>query len=157
GSELLYNLDNVFVGVGIGGVVGLLLGIGDAQHIDLRRVLLPLEVVVGPGRNLVAAPLLLLWVAVLPLTPDLLRALCRAVILVHRSQRAAESVDPVYEHWAMTFGGGLGIRIHHILIPGTIPEIIGGLRITLASAWGLEVFAEILGAPSGIGQAIKAL
>jgi ABC-type nitrate/sulfonate/bicarbonate transport system permease component len=36
-------------------------------------------------------------------------------------------------------------------------EIIGGLRITLASAWGLEVFAEILGAPSGIGQAIKAL
>jgi ABC-type nitrate/sulfonate/bicarbonate transport system permease component len=27
----------------------------------------------------------------------------------------------------------------------------------LASAWGLEIFAEILGAPSGIGQAIKAL
>ena len=40
---------------------------------------------------------------------------------------------------------------------GTVPEIIGGLRITLASVWGLEIFAEIFGAPSGIGQAIKAL
>src|SRR5262249_4130093 len=73
------------------------------------------------------------------------------------SQRAAENINPVYERWAMTFGAGLAFRIRHIFIPGTVPEILGGLRITLASAWGLEVFAEILGAPSGMGQAIKAL
>jgi hypothetical protein len=78
-------------------------------------------------------------------------------MMVLFSQRAAENVNPVYERWAMTFGAGIGARMRHTLIPGTVPEIIGGLRITLASAWGLEVFAEILGAPSGIGQAIKAL
>jgi ABC-type nitrate/sulfonate/bicarbonate transport system permease component len=80
-----------------------------------------------------------------------------AVMMVLFSQKAVENLDPIYERWAMTFGASLGQRIRQILIPGTVPEILGGLRITLASVRGLEIFAEILGAPSGIGQAIKAL
>ncbi len=126
---------------------------------DLRLLRLfvdPIVLVLGTVPVLVAAPLFLLWFGVVPFTQVLLVAFYSAVMMVLFSQRAAENINPVYERWAMTFGAGPPTRIRHILIPGTVPEIIGGLRITLASAWGLEIFAEILGAPSGMGQAIKA-
>jgi ABC-type nitrate/sulfonate/bicarbonate transport system permease component len=157
GSLLLYTLGNVIVGLVLGGSVGILIGTASARLKLLRVFVDPVVLVLGTVPVLVAAPLFLLWFGVVPFTQVLLVAFYSAVMMVLFSQRAAENIDPVYERWAMTFGAGPAIRIRHILIPGAVPEIIGGLRITLASAWGLEVFAEILGAPSGLGQAIKAL
>jgi ABC-type nitrate/sulfonate/bicarbonate transport system permease component len=154
---LLYTLRNVVLGLAAGGAIGILIGIASARLPLLRVFVDPVVLVLGTVPVLVAAPLFLLWFGVVPFTQILLVALYSAVMLTLFSQRAVENLDTTYERWAMTFGTGIGMRIRHILIPGTIPEILGGLRITLASAWGLEAFAEILGAPSGIGQAIKAL
>jgi ABC-type nitrate/sulfonate/bicarbonate transport system permease component len=157
GSLLLYTLRNVVVGLAIGGAAGILIGLVSARLRLLKLFVDPVVLVLGTVPVLVAAPLFLLWFGVVPFTQVLLVAFYSAVMMVLFSQRAAENIDPIHERWAMTFGAGLGARVRHILIPGTVPEILGGLRITLASAWGLETFAEILGAPSGIGQAIKAL
>ena len=157
GMLLLYTLRNVVLGLSIGGTIGILIGVASARIRLLRVFVDPVVLVLGTVPVLVAAPLFLLWFGVVPFTQILLVALYSAVMLTLFSQRAVENLDPTYERWAMTFGAGLGIRIRQILVPGTVPEILGGLRITLASAWGLETFAEILGAPSGIGQAIKAL
>jgi ABC-type nitrate/sulfonate/bicarbonate transport system permease component len=123
----------------------------------LRLFIDPIVLVLGTVPVLVAAPLFLLWFGVVPFTQILLVAFYSAVMMVLFSQRAVENLDPTYERWALTLGAGLAPRLRFVLIPGALPEILGGLRITLASAWGLETFAEILGAPSGIGQAIKAL
>jgi ABC-type nitrate/sulfonate/bicarbonate transport system permease component len=38
-----------------------------------------------------------------------------------------------------------------------LPEALAGLRIALAFAWGLETYAETLGAPGGSGQGIVIL
>jgi ABC-type nitrate/sulfonate/bicarbonate transport system permease component len=157
GSLLLYTLSNVFIGLLTGGAIGVIVGIASTRMNLLRALVDPIVLVLGTVPILVAAPLFLLWFGVVPFTQVLLVAFYSAIMMVLFSQRAAENINPVYERWAMTFGAGLGLRVRHILIPGTVPEVLGGLRITLASAWGLEVFAEILGAPSGIGQAIKAL
>ena len=157
GPLLLYTVSNVLTGLVTGGAIGILIGIASARSRLLKVFVDPIVLVLGTVPVLVAAPLFLLWFGVVPFTQVLLVAFYSAVMMVLFSQRAAENINPIYERWALTFGAGLSSRIRHILIPGTVPEIVGGLRITLASAWGLEVFAEILGAPSGIGQAIKAL
>ena len=47
--------------------------------------------------------------------------------------------------------------IPDVLIPGTLPQILGGIRIALAGAWGLEAVAELLGAQQGIGKIIQVL
>src|SRR6266446_3501837 len=157
GSLLLYTVGNVLIGLAVGGAIGIFIGTASTRLRVLRLLVDPIVLVLGTVPVLVAAPLFLLWFGVVPFTQVLLVAFYSAVMMVLFSQRAAENIDPVYERWATTFGAGIAVRIRHILIPGTVPEIVGGLRITLASAWGLEVFAEILGAPSGLGQAIKAL
>jgi ABC-type nitrate/sulfonate/bicarbonate transport system permease component len=157
GALILYTLRNLVIGLAIGGTLGILIGVASARLRLLRVLVDPVVLVLGTVPVLVAAPLFLLWFGVVPFTQVLLVALYSAVMMVLFSQRAADNLDPTYERWAMTFGAGVGTRLRFVLIPGALPEILGGVRITLASAWGLETFAEILGAPSGIGQAIKAL
>jgi ABC-type nitrate/sulfonate/bicarbonate transport system permease component len=157
GMLMLYTLENVVVGLTIGGTIGILLGVASVFIRPLRLAIDPIVLVMGTVPVLVAAPLFLLWFGVVPFTQVLLVAFYSAVMMVLFSQKAVENLDPIYERSAMSFGASLPRRLRHVFIPGSIPEILGGLRITLASAWGLEVFAEILGAPSGIGQAIKAL
>ena len=50
-----------------------------------------------------------------------------------------------------------GRIVRDILIPGTVPQILGGIRIALAGAWGLEAIAELLGAQYGIGKIVQVL
>jgi ABC-type nitrate/sulfonate/bicarbonate transport system permease component len=44
-----------------------------------------------------------------------------------------------------------------VFIPGTVPEILGGLRIALAGSWGLEAVSELLGSQEGMGKIIEVL
>ena len=157
GALLLYTTRNVLVGLVVGSAVGIVVGIASARLRPLRLIVDPIVLVLGTVPVLVAAPLFLLWFGVVPFTQVLLVGGYSAVMMVIFAQRAAANVDPVYEKSAMARGASWRDRLFLVLIPGTLPEILGGLRITLASAWGLETFAEILGAPSGIGQAIKTL
>jgi ABC-type nitrate/sulfonate/bicarbonate transport system permease component len=157
GALLAYTTRNVLIGWIVGGAIGILIGIASARFRPLRYVVDPIVLVLGTVPVLVAAPLFLLWFGVVPFTQVLLVGAYSAIMMVIFSQAAADNVDAVYEKSAMTLGASWRDRFRFVLIPGSIPEILGGLRITLASAWGLETFAEILGAPSGIGQAIKTL
>jgi ABC-type nitrate/sulfonate/bicarbonate transport system permease component len=154
---LVYTTRNVMIGLALGGAFGILIGIASARLRPLRLVADSIVLVLGTVPVLVAAPLFLLWFGVVRFTQVLLVAVYSAIMMVIFSQSAADNVNPVYEKSAMTLGASWFDRLRFVLIPGTVPEILGGIRITLASAWGLETFAEILGAPSGIGQAIKTL
>jgi ABC-type nitrate/sulfonate/bicarbonate transport system permease component len=154
---LIYTTRNVLLGLIIGSTIGIPLGTLSAKLGWLRHLVDPVVLVLGTVPVLIAAPLFLLWFGVVPFTQVLLVAFYSAVMMTLFSQKAVENLDPIYETAAMTVGAGLLTRVRYVLMPGTFPEIVGGLRITLASAWGIETFAEILGAPSGIGQAIKTL
>lgn len=157
GALILYTARNVLTGLLIGGTIGILIGVASARLRPLRLVVDPVVLVLGTVPVIIAAPLFLLWFGVIPYTQVLLVAVYSLVMMTTFGQRAVDNLDPVYERSAATFGAGWFARLRYVLIPGILPEIAGGIRITLASAWGIETFAEILGAPSGIGQAIKTL
>jgi|GEM_PF-1661404 len=152
---LIYSVKNVLLGLAVGAAIGLLLGLTSARFRPLRYLVDPITLVLGTVPVLVAAPLFLLWFGVVPYTQVLLVGLYSAVMMTIFSQRAVDNIDPVYELAAATRGANWSTRLRLILLPAVVPEVIGGLRVTLASAWGIETFTEILGAPSGIGQAIK--
>lgn len=157
GALLLYTARNVFTGLAIGGTIGLIIGVASARLRPLRVLVDPVVLVLGTVPVIIAAPLFLLWFGVVPYTQVLLVSVYAVVMMITFGQRAVDNLDPVYELSAATMGAGWLDRLRLILIPGIVPQVVGGFRVTLASAWGIETFAEILGAPSGIGQAIKTL
>ena len=123
----------------------------------LGPVVQPVMMTVGTVPTLVIAPFFLIWFGVGRGSSILLVLVYCAVILYVFAQRAADNLDPVFEDYARTLGASPRRVIRDVLIPGTVPQILGGIRIALAGAWGIEAIVELLGAQQGIGKIVSVL
>lgn len=156
-GNLVYTAENVIVAVVIGATIGILSGLLSARFALFRAVVDPIMMTAGTVPILIAAPFLLIWFGVGRASAVCLVIFYVAVILYVFAGRAARNLDPIYEQSARTLGATSRRMVRDILIPGTVPEILGGLRIALAGAWGLEAIAELLGAQSGMGKVLEVL
>jgi ABC-type nitrate/sulfonate/bicarbonate transport system permease component len=156
-GNLAYTAENVAIAALIAAVIGVTLGLLSARIWFVRAAMDPVMMTAGTVPILIAAPFLLIWFGVGRASAVSLVAFYIVVILYVSAQRAALNLDPIYENYALTLGGRRGRMLRDILIPGTVPEILGGLRIALAGSWGLEAVSELLGSQSGIGKVLEVL
>ena len=156
-GNLAYTAENVAIAALIGAVIGVTLGLLSARVWFVRAAMDPVMMTAGTVPILIAAPFLLIWFGVGRASAVSLVAFYIVVILYVSAQRAALNLDPIYENYALTLGGRRGRMLRDILIPGTVPEILGGFRIALAGSWGLEAVSELLGSQSGIGKVLEVL
>lgn len=156
-NSMVYTAGNVLLATAIGSVIGTITGLGTARFKRLRSVLDPIAMTAGTIPILVMAPFFLIWFGKERPSAVALVAFYVVVILYIFAQRAAENIDPVFEDGARVLGATEARIVPDILIPGTLPEILGGIRIALAGAWGLEAISELLGAQRGMGRIIKVL
>ena len=156
-DSMIYTATNVLIAVALGSATGTLAGLVTARFHLVRAVFDPIVMTTGTVPILVLAPFFLIWFGVDRMSALLLVAIYVGVILYVFAQRAADNIDPVYEESAYTLGATRRRVVWDVLIPATVPQILGGIRIALAGAWGLEAIAELLGAQYGIGKIIQVL
>lgn len=156
-NSMIYTAENVLLALVIGTAVGVVAGLAAARSGLLRAAADPIMFTAGTIPILVAAPFLLIWFGTGRTSAVALVVFYCVVILYLYAQSAADNLDPVYEESARTLGATPRQMLRDILIPATVPEILGGIRIALAGAWGLEAIAELLGSQQGIGKIIEVL
>jgi ABC-type nitrate/sulfonate/bicarbonate transport system permease component len=156
-ANLLYTAENVVLAVAVGAVIGILAGLISARFSLVRAVINPVMTTAGTVPILVAAPFLLIWFGVGRLSAVCLVIFYVTVILYLFAQRAANNINPIYEEFARTLGATQRQIVFDLLAPATVPEILGGLRIALAGAWGLEAVSELLGSQEGVGKVLEVL
>jgi len=64
------------------------------------------------------------------------------------------SIDPRFSELADVVGLSRTGKIRHVVLPGALPGFLVGLRMAMAVAWLLLVFAEQINASSGLGYLI---
>lgn len=156
-GSLIYTGANVLAAVSAGSLVGIAVGLLAARSNWLGPLVQPIMLIVGTVPTLVIAPFFLIWFGVGRGSSIMLVLLYCAAILYVFAQRAADNLDPVFENYARTLGASPRGVIRDVLIPGTVPQILGGIRIALAGAWGIEAIVELLGAQQGIGKIVSVL
>ncbi len=156
-ANLLYTTENVIVAVIVGAGVGALFGLIASRVWFVRAIINPIMLTAGTVPILIAAPFLLIWFGVGRASAVSLVAFYVSTILYLFAERAARNLDPIYEQYALTLGAQRRRTVRDILIPATIPEMLGGFRIALAGAWGLEAVSELLGSQSGMGKVLEVL
>jgi NitT/TauT family transport system permease protein len=67
---------------------------------------------------------------------------------------AVARVPRAYEDIAHSLGVTVWQRLRSFVVPAAAPEIWDSLRINFGLAWTILIFAEILGATSGLGYLI---
>ena len=155
--NLVYTFTNVVLAIIISFVVGVGLGLASARVALFRAVVDPVMLTAGTIPILVTAPFFLIWFGTSRAAQTALLVVYGVTILYVFAQRASDNLDPTYAAAGRMLGASPRRMLFDILLMGTLPEVLGGVRIALAGAWGLETFSELLGAPAGVGRVIQAM
>ena len=156
-GSLLYTATNVLIALVVGSLFGVAGGLLTARSDLLRQLVDPVMLTAGTIPILVLAPFFLIWFGVGRISALLLVVFYVTVMLYVFAQKAVSNLSPIYQDAARTLGATNRDILHDVVLPGTLPEILAGIRIALAGAWGLEAITELLGAQSGMGKLIQVL
>lgn len=153
-GSVIYSSVGVWLAVVIAVVIGLPLGLMSARSVRLRMFSDPLLLTISGIPILIMAPFFMIWFGPARTTQMLLLTIfCVPVIYIY-AQRAVNNLGLVYEQNAKLFGASNDRIVRDVYLRGTLPEVMGGMRIALAGSWGLGAITELMGAPKGIGKMI---
>ena len=135
------------IGVPIGTALALLAGLsrpGD-DAIDANMQMLRFVPIIA------LQPLLIVWLGVGETTKITLIVLGVVFPIYVYASAAVRSVSPGFHELSSVVGLSRTQRLRQVVLPGALPGFLVGLRIAVAVAWLLLVFAEQINATSGIG------
>ena len=142
-------------GLLLGGVLGVALGVA----VGLSRWF---EATVDPPMQMVRAlphlgliPLFIIWFGIGELPKVLLVALGVSFPLYLNTFSAIRQVDPKLFETAQVLGFSFWQRFRTIIVPSAAPQVLVGLRQSLAIAWLTLIVAEQINADKGIGYLIN--
>lgn len=153
-GNLAYTVTHALAAWVIGSTLGIAAGLASARIQAARNAVEPVLYVFGAVPVLVAAPFFLIWFGFSAYGQLALVAFYCFVVLAIVAEGAALTLPTEYEEYAATLGIRSGRRMRNVVIPASTPAILGGLRVALGSAWGLQAIAELLGSEQGIGRMI---
>jgi sulfonate transport system permease protein len=142
--------------VGYGVLFGIALGLGLALVAGLSRfgenfVDANMEVLRAVP-NFALVPLLIVWFGISEVPKILLITLAVAVAIYINTFSAIRSVDAGLVEAARSFGAGRAELIYRVIVPGSLPGFLVGLRLALTASWLSLIFAETINAKKGLGR-----
>src|SRR5690606_18793642 len=135
----------------------LVLGIVLALSRALNEIFSALVEAVRTIPPLAAIPFFLIWFGTGSLGQLLVIAFYTAVMVLVTARAAVDRLPPIYRAYASTLGASRLAVVRTVVLPGMVPEVVGGIRVALGFSWGIAVVAELIGAQQGIGYDLNLL
>lgn len=131
-------------------VIGLVAGYSSAA----RAIIMPFIDFLRPIPALALVPLFVFFFGIGDLSKI---GLIFIGAFIYMTLQTSEGVRSIPQE-LFSVGRGLGFTslqmFRHIIIPGTLPAVVTGMRTALSLSWALVVAAELIAAPSGLGYVI---
>lgn len=153
-KHLLPSLSRLAVGAALGASVGICVGVMIGLFSYVRAGLVPLVAAIFPIPKIALLPLFVIWFGIDEASKYALIAFGTFTPTVVATYGAVDNVDRSLIRMGQSFGLSWFSIVRKIVLPGAMPGILSGLRISLAIAIILLVAAEMLGAEYGIGAYI---
>lgn len=132
-------------------VVAIPFGMLLATHRRWRLGVNPLVQVLRPISPLAWTPLSVLWFGIGDASAIFLIFIACAPTLALIAMAAVGNVKPVYIEAGRNFGLTPLQLLGRVILPAAAPQLLSGMRTTLAVAWSVLVAGEMLSVNSGLG------
>lgn len=152
--HLQASLGRILAGWTLGTVAGIALGIAMGMFTLARSVGLPLVSALFPIPKIALLPLLILWLGIDEESKIATIALGVFFPTVIATYSAVDNVPRNLIRMGQSFGLPALSLVRKIVLPGAMPGILAGFRITASIALILLVAAEMIGAERGVGAFI---
>ena len=153
-KHLYPSLSRLVIGAALGASAGISVGILIGLFSYIRAGLVPLVAAIFPIPKIALLPLFVIWFGIDEGSKYALIAFGTFTPTVVATFGAVDNVDRSLVRMGQSFGLSWFSIVRKIVLPGAMPGILSGLRISLAIAIILLVAAEMLGAEYGIGAYI---
>ncbi|UOR00875.1 ABC transporter permease subunit [Leucobacter allii] len=138
----------------LGSFLGVLVGLLGARLQLVRNLSEPLLFVFGAVPVLVLAPFFLVWFGNGVGNKFVLVTFYAFITVAMVAQSAALALPKATEEYAAGLGIGRFGRFWAVVLPGTLPAVLSGLRLALSTAIAVTATVELLGSESGAGRLI---
>jgi NitT/TauT family transport system permease protein len=151
GRHLAASLSRIGLGWAIGTVCGLAVGVAMGLFSGARAVALPVVSALFPIPKIALLPLLILWLGIGE--PSKVATIALGVFFptVINTFSGVDAVPRNLIRMAQSFDVPFHAIVRKVVLPGALPGVIAGFRISASIALLLVVAAEMIGAQEGIG------
>lgn len=153
-KHLVPSVTRLLVGASIGASLGIGIGILIGLFSYIRAGLIPLVSAIFPVPKIALLPLFVIWFGIDESSKYALIAFGTFTPTVVATFGAVDNVDRSLIRMGQSFSLSWYSIVTKIVLPGAMPGILSGLRVSFAIAIILLVAAEMLGAEYGIGSYI---
>jgi NitT/TauT family transport system permease protein len=151
---IVASLFRVTWGFALAVIVGIPFGLVLGRFRWAHQAFNPILQVLRPISPIAWIPLAILWFGVSDAAPIFLIFLASVFPIMVSAAAAVRSVPTVYLRAGENFGLTRLELFRLVILPGTLPQIVTGLRIALGIAWLVVVAAEMIAVNSGLGYLI---
>jgi taurine transport system permease protein len=153
-SHVLMSARRVFVGYLLSASAAIPLGILMGTSRVAKAIVDPVLSLIRPLPSLSWIPLSILWFGIgEPQKYSIVFMGTFATLLLYVAE-ATKRVDPLLILAARNMGAGSFHVMWEVVLPGALPGIVSGLKVSLAVAWTVVLSAEMVAANRGLGALI---
>lgn len=155
-KHMAASLQRLLIGFALGGSFGIAVGFAIGLSSIARSSALPLVSALFPIPKIALLPLFILWLGIGEVSKVATIAFGVFSPMVIATFGGVDSVDRGLIRMAQSFGVPRWTIIRRIVLPGAMPAILSGARISASIAIILLTAAEMIGAQYGIGAMVLA-
>ena len=145
----------VTMGFAVASTIGIILGLAMGASRTVEALANPTFLLLRPIPPLAWIPLAIVWLGLGDAAKVMVIFFAAFVPSVINSYSGVRQIDkPIFEAAAMLNVNGWRYW-REVLIPGALPSIFTGLRLSLQASWTTLVAAELVGAVAGLGQILN--
>ena len=141
--------------MGLAALIGLPVGIGfgilAGMNRTISKVLEPIAIFANSISGIAWIPLAIVWFGVGWVTTLFIILNTVIWLMFFNTMLGVRSIARVYEQSVETMGGNRWDIIRDVYLPGAMPAIMTGLRMSMGFGWRALIAAEMIGGDSGLG------
>ena len=153
-EHILHSVKLVLLGFAAATLFGVPLGLAMGASQRFEALVNPTFLLLRPIPPLAWIPLAIVWLGLGDAAKVLIIWFAAFVPAVINSYSGVRAIEPYLGEAARMLGASRAMYIREVLIPGALPMIFTGLRLSLQACWTTLVAGELIGAIAGLGHVL---
>jgi taurine transport system permease protein len=153
-DHALHSVKLVVLGFAAATIIGVPLGLAMGASRAFEAFVNPSFLLIRPIPPLAWIPLAIVWLGLGDAAKVLIIWFAAFVPAVISSYSGVRSIEPYLVEAARMLGASRRMFVREVLVPGALPMIFTGLRLSLQACWTTLVAGELIGAIAGLGHVL---
>jgi NitT/TauT family transport system permease protein len=153
-SHFFATVSRVLLGFATGGLTGLLLGIVLGRSQRLRSIIDPFVAAFHPIPKIAILPLFMIIFGIGETSKVVVIAFTAFFPMVINTLAGVRQINPLYFDVAKNYGASRVQVFKRVIIPGSMPMILAGMRLALNTSLIVAIAIELVTAQRGLGALI---